>query len=546
LSLLLAGGLAAAQPRDWRSGDALDQVLLQWRPSPSRTDLDAEARRLGLSGPKADPRAALHARAGAVGLQRAALLDIEAVRLPPGLSGADIDRILKAYRESPLVLHAEPDAPTKRAAPPNDTLFSNGLQWGLTATAWVRAWDAYHDNAFSFSAPVVVAVLDTGVDAHSELSGQLLSGASFVSGEATIDDRNGHGTFCAGLIAALPDNSSGIAGAFIDPAYVKILPVKVLGQCGGGLISGIVGGILYAVDQGARVLNMSLTTEAESSILHEAVREAQRRGAVLVAAAGNKSTATYWPAAYAQVIAVGALGPDDAPAWYSNFGKLDLSAPGGAGAPGCYCSAAPGSAACPAEVWSLAATVNPASCPSSDNVAFCAGGAYTAWGGTSFAAPLVSAAAAMLLAQDPGLSPEQVTQRLLQSAVPTSLGAGFHARAGWGKLDFQRALTLKRDTGPGAALRVYNWPNPFSPERDGGSTFSYFLPQSQDAELRLLDAGGDLVRRWRLGAHETWAGMNLLRWDGRNGSGRSVANGGYLLVLESGGQRATHRVAVLR
>lgn len=530
LALALTPPLAAA-PRHWQAGDALDKVMLQWRSaSPSAADLAAEAGRLGLpSGPKGDPIAALHAQAGAQFIQRTALLPIDVVQLRAGLSAADIDRALDIYRASPLVLSAEPDPPIRAAALPNDSVFTAGYQWGLTHTAWIQAYQAY-PSAFSFHSVITVAVLDTGVGPHSDLP-TLLSGTSFVSGVTATTDDNGHGTFCSGLIAATPNNGAGIAGAFIDPSDIRVLPVKVLDHNGGGTYDSIVSGILYAVDQGARVLNISIQGYADSDILHAAVVEADQRGAVLVAAAGNDSREAAWPAAFGSVISVGALDDQDQPASYSNTGKLDLSAPGGAGLASCGCSSA-ATAFCPHEIWSL--------CP---NDRF-EGGA-----GTSFAAPLVSAAAAMLLAQDSSLRPLDVMQRLVRSASATSQGPGFHAQSGWGKLNFYAALTLSHASGAGSggtSLRIYNWPNPFSIEKDGGTNFTFFLPQAQAAELRLLDDGGDLVRHWSLDAGQTYAGMNLVHWDGLNGAGRKAANGGYRLLLLSEGARATCRVAVLR
>ena len=156
------------------------------------------------------------------------------------------------------------------------------------------------------------------------------------------------------------------------------------------------------------------------------------------------------------------------------------------------------------------------------------------------------AAAALLLSQDPSLHVEDVTQRLLQSASPTSLGGGWHSATGWGKLNYYGALQRQAISGAGAVLKVWNAPNPFSPGRDGSTTLTFVLPTPAATVVRLFDAAGDLVKRWELNAGQTFAGMNLLAWDGRNGAGTLVANGAYLLVLESNGQRAVNRVAVLR
>lgn len=542
LTLLLVLGAASLQaaPRAWRPGDRLDRVVVQWRGDLSRAELDAEALRLGLTpGAKSDPVAALHRRAAATPLRRTPILDIDVLALSPG-GAAAVDAALAVYRASPLVLFAEPDAPIRRASAPNDTLYSAGLQKGLSATAWPQAWEAYQADAFNFSQAVTVAVLDTGVDPHNDLP-VLLAGQSFVDGEPSTDDLNGHGTFVSGLIAALPNNGSGISGAFVDPAFVKLLPVKVLDACGDGAYSDVSSGILWAVQAGAKVLNLSLSGGDDSDIMRASLNAAQGAGAVVVAAAGNDSGSTGWPAAYPMVISVSALNSAQGLAWYSNFGKVELSAPGGDGDNEANCIASPSYFA--NETWSLSAWTSSGlgcaeDCSSNAN--------FNAWAGTSFSAPLVAAAAAMLMAKEPALSPVQVQQRLIQSAAPTSLGSGFNSKTGWGKLDFYRALTLGPASGPGSALRAYNWPNPYWPNKDASTQFSFFLPAQQAVELRLLDAGGDLVKRWSLGAHETWVGMNIVSWDGLNGSGRSVAAGGYLLVVESGGQRVTHRVAVLK
>jgi subtilisin family serine protease len=532
LALLPGAGLSAA-PRAWRSGDSTDTVIVQWR---------VDAGRLG-----AKAEADLHAQAGAQRVIRTPILPIDIVHLPAGLSGADIDARLALYRADPGVLSAEPDSPCKLAsappAPPNDPAYTGGHQLGLTATAWDLARAAY-PASISFRAQVTVAVIDTGIDPHIDLSGLLLAGASFLAApDDTTDDRNGHGTFVSGLIAALPDNGTAMTGAFLDPAYIRLLPVKVLDTCGSGSSSSVLQGVLYALDQGARVLNLSLSGLDQSDAVHAAFVEAQQRGAIVVAAAGNDSGATGYPASDPTVLSVAALDSTGGPAWYSNRGKVEISAPGGDGSAsgGCLPSA---NASYPTAIWSLTA-LHPA-CISPANPACSNANYMEAASGTSFAAPLVSAAAAMLFAQDPGLTPLQAQQRLLQTALPTSEGAGFHPGSGWGKLNFYGALTAAQGSGTGSALKIYNFPNPFAPERDNGTTFSFFLPAPAAVELRILDAGGDLVRHYSLGANETWPGMNLLRWDGLNGVGHSVANGGYLAVLESGGARKTCRVAVLR
>jgi subtilisin family serine protease len=525
---------ASASARDWKSGDAPDRVLVLYKEWAGAGRLDRAA--------ALKKREALHSAAGGRLWRRTPLVDLDIVKL--NAAGPDaVARALAVYRASDWVASAEPDPPVRALAPapPNDPAFVAGAQWSLTLSAWTAAWEAWKEGQFSLPNRITVAVLDTGVDAHPDFaSGQLLPGASFVEGAATSDDDEGHGTFVAGLIAATPNNGMGVAGAFMDPDRIRLLPVKVLDAEGRGFYSDMVAGLLYAVEQGARVVNMSLGGPPEdSAVLRAAVAAAARQGVVLVAAAGNDHGApANYPAALPEVISVAALGPGAVPADYNNAGKVDLSAPGGAGLEDCSCRHS--ASGCAGELWSLAATV--ATCP----WLVCSGACLSAGGGTSFAAPLVSAAAAMLLSREPGLDWREVLQRLIQSAGPTSRGAGFHRDSGWGALDFKRLLIEDRPAAAPAAVRVWSWPNPFNPEGDAGVSFNLRLPASQDAELRLLDGGGQLVRVWHLQASQTVAGSNIVAWDGRNGEGQSVANGTYLLVLESGGQRATHRVAVLR
>jgi hypothetical protein len=168
---------------------------------------------------------------------------------------------------------------------------------------------------------------------------------------------------------------------------------------------------------------------------------------------------------------------------------------------------------------------------------------YEGAAGTSFAAPLVAAAAALLLSQDSGRQVEDLQRILIQSALPTAEGPGYHGDTGWGKLNFAGALSYQASAAQGAALKLYNWPNPFNPDKEGLTTLTFILPAAGPVTLRMLDAGGDLVKQWSV---DGASGMNLLVWDGKNGAGNTVANGAYSVLLQSGGAQARCTVAVLR
>ena len=562
----LGAAPTAALGQAWQPGDAEDQILVLWKAAPSQGTLDSEAARLsrpagrGLERLRQD----LDESTGAQTLRDTPLIGLHHVRLA-SRGRAAVDAAIAAYRASGLVEVAEADPPVYAASCPyplplSAGLYAQGAQPGLTDTAWPQAMAAYCAGGISLASPVTVAVLDTGVEAgQPALGGRVLAGANFTADPGGSGDNNGHGTFCAGLIAAGPVGGAGIYGAFLEPAKITLLAVKVLDGCGAGDMGGLASGIAYAVQQGARVITMSLEGSQGTEALQAAVNAARDAGVVMVAAAGNNASKAGFPAAYAPVLSVAALDHADAPASYSNYGKVDLSAPGGDGL--CYQTGIyAGSASCEAsgftysgpspagcvQVWSLSFAYplrfcNPIStshgaCPNSDG--------YTGGSGTSFAAPLVAAAAALLLSQDPSRSPQDVAQRLLQSAAPTALGPGFHSTTGWGKLDFAAALNPAFQAV--ASVRqptLYNFPNPFHPSADGLTTFSAQLTGQGPASLDLFDAAGQLVRHWDLPGR---AGMQLQSWDGRNGRGQLVANGGYRAVLLQGGARALAKVAVLQ
>lgn len=188
---------------------------------------------------------------------------------------------------------------------------------------------------------VVVAVLDTGI-AYEDYNGycqapdlaetHFVSGYDFVHGDSHANDDNGHGTHVAGTIAQSTDNDRpdndllGVAGVAFN---VSLMPVKVLNADGQGKYSQIAEGIRWAADNGAHVINMSLSGRWPNNTLLNAVRYAYDKGLVIVASSGNESRNTPgYPARYDQVIAVGATTYDNKLAYYSNKGN-ELCAPGG-------------------------------------------------------------------------------------------------------------------------------------------------------------------------------------------------------------------------
>jgi subtilisin family serine protease len=314
-------------------------------------------------------------------------------------------------------------------------------QWHLTANHAFDYWDALP----LLLPPVRVAVIDSGVDgAHPELAGKIVAAESFVGGSATVD-REGHGTFVAGLIAAAVDNAAGIAG--MAPS-AELLVAKVVNGDRQIDVEAEVRAIRWAVAQRAQVINMSLgglrdprnrDLDTYSPLEAAAVGYAHGKGVVVVAAVGNGDAAPVrpwsfasYPAALPHVLGVSALARDGAVPAFSNRDRLfnDISAPGQD-----ILSTLP-----------LALTAPFKEC-ADQGYSNCGPDEFQRAEGTSFAAPQVSAAAAVLLAVRPKLRPEQVTALLTQTAQDVNAATGCRAcplrrdaLSGWGSLDVTAAL----------------------------------------------------------------------------------------------------------
>lgn len=255
------------------------------------------------------------------------------------IEGEDIDEILEELEKDPNVEYAEPNYKlySQETLMPNDPLFEE--QRGMDGIEIVDAWD-YADYLLDGESaePVTVAVIDTGVDStHEDLSGRVLSGYNAISDGLDTDDvaysmddsSNGHGTHIAGIIAAKTNNEKGIAGV-AGEFPVSILPVKVLDSAGVGTMYDVAQGIYWAADNGAKIINLSLGARLPDypRTLAEAVRYAQEKGILVIAAAGNDGmgVADFYPAFLPGVLSVGAIDTNMRKASFSNDG--DVAAPG--------------------------------------------------------------------------------------------------------------------------------------------------------------------------------------------------------------------------
>ncbi|NJN99558.1 MAG: S8 family serine peptidase [Anaerolineales bacterium] len=198
-----------------------------------------------------------------------------------------------------VALPVDRSAPRPAALTPNDPLYS--FQWHLQTIQAPAAWDS------STGQQVIVGIVDTGVDFRApDLVGTArLPGYDFVNNDNDPTDDQGHGTHVAGTIAQTTNNGVGVAGVAYN---ARILPVKVLGANGQGTYENIIKGIIYAVDQGAKVINLSLAGRNGSQALRDAVRYANSKGVTVAVAAGNHSGPVEFPAAYDEfVIGVGSI-----------------------------------------------------------------------------------------------------------------------------------------------------------------------------------------------------------------------------------------------
>ncbi|MDW8279371.1 MAG: S8 family peptidase [Anaerolineales bacterium] len=316
----------------------------------------------------------------------------------PASRAEELRREMAAF---PEVAYVEPDGVvTAQDVIPGDPGFP--FQYALVNIRAPQGWEVTTGSHL-----VTIAIVDSGVDqTHPELAPKLLPGYDFVNADADPQDDNGHGTHVAGIAAAMSNNGVGMAGVSWG---ARILPVKVLNASNTGTYSNVAAGIVWATDQGAHIINLSLGGASPSLTLENAVNYAAAHGVLMAAAAGNTGGALLYPARYPAVIAVASTNAANLRAPSSAFGpELDLSAPG-------------------VSIYSLAI-----------------GGGYTTLSGTSMSAPHVSGALALLLSMS-GVSPAQARSYLEASALDLD-APGWDIFTGYGLIQLDAALLLALPT----------------------------------------------------------------------------------------------------
>jgi thermitase len=341
---------------------------------------------------------------------------------------AAVTQFMEEVRQAKLATYVEPTVKLQAQFVPNDPYWIQ--QWGPQKIGADWAW-----NTTVGDHSVLVAVIDTGIYyKHPDIAPNYVPlGFNWAYNNSDPVDDFGHGTHCAGIIAAAINNSLGIAGL----AQVSIMAEKVLDSTGWGYDDWLANGIINATDAGARILSISLGGYGDSQVIHDAIRYAYDSGVLIIAAAGNQNTNVKpYPAGYKEVVAVAATDEQDNKAYFSNYGDwIELSAPG----------------------VNIISTV-----PSG----------YAVYSGTSMACPHVAGVAALVWSEYPNRTRDWVREWLRYTS--DDLGTkGYDIYYGYGRIDAQKAVQM---TPPDHELIVSNLTTPpyLKPSETGTISASIF------------------------------------------------------------------------
>jgi subtilisin family serine protease len=321
-------------------------------------------------------------------------LGVDVIRVVAGIS-ADA---LEAVRRLPGVAYAEPNYRVQIMETLNDP--DVPVQWHLEAIGASDAWDIATGEG------VIIAVVDTGADpGEPDLKDKLAPGYDFVNNDSAPWDDQGHGTRIALIAAGAANNGYGGAGVAYN---ARVMPLKAMDNTGAGTHDWISKAIIWAADNGADIINLSIGGPYPSQTLRDAINYAWRRGVLLVAAAGNESSdVPVYPAAFDHVLAVAGTTDSRERAIFSNWGDhIGVAAPG-------------------------------------TNILVNSGGNHQLGNGTSLATPQVAGVAALVLSRNPGLTGDQVRDVIQETA--NDLGSpGWDPFFGYGQINAYEAVVQAR------------------------------------------------------------------------------------------------------
>jgi len=426
------------------------------------------------------------------------------VQFSQAVAVAEAEAAADRLESSGVARFASPDYPVRTMLQPNDPFYVQGDQWsldGIASTGYfgidaTHAWDIT-----TGAADMVVAVVDSGIVPHPDLDGRVLDGYDFVSDLTDANDGDGrdadatdpgdwrttnlcprpmntaassewHGTLVAGVIAANANNGEGVAG--ID-WNARILPVRVLGRCGGDFAD-ILNGMSWAAGlpvpgappnpHPAKIINLSVGGDGYcNSQVQRLLDEILDAGVFIAVAAGNDNANadSQTPASCAGVSTVGATDQHGTRASYSNFStSMDISAPGGD-------QSRNGTGDSIVTTWNSGKTV--ARDPS-----------YAYAQGTSFSTPEVAGVAALMLAVNPALLPAQIKSLMAQTASPFAVGSRCvtQSNCGAGILNAFGAVKAAQDALGQSIVSVVEYYHP---------TLDHYFITASPGDISLLDGG---------------------------------------------------------
>lgn len=311
---------------------------------------------------------------------------------------------MRELRSKDEVLYAEENVPIEIHGEPNDKYLRH--QWYLESIQAKGAWELTEITENK----VTVAVIDSGVDSsHPDLQGKVIPGYNFIADNTETKDENGHGTAVSGVIAAIYNNEIGITGVSAD-AKVEILPLKVAGADGKGLISDMIHAVDYAVDYGVDVINISMGASSHSSILEDSIQDAINHDILVISSAGNEGNTSYnYPASYEPVLSVGSVSKAHNHSTFSNYNdRVDVVAPG------------------------------------EGIITTGLSHSYMFYDGTSFSSAILSGMAAYIKATNPSLSADE-TANIIKETVIDLGPIGKDDKFGYGLVNFAEAVSKNQE-----------------------------------------------------------------------------------------------------